>query len=356
MLPMLAMTALSGGLSLMSGIGARNSAAKQGRLQMMEDARMDNLNQERLAVINAARERLGRELLTIPEVTRTDDDSGQHTQNGVDLAAFMAAGEKAGFNPVTWLNSGALSMFSNSTTQNWGGVTTTKVGHNAADAYKIMVPDAYYGQPTQIPKVPSMLEAFGNAGQAALSTFKDLYKADQSQSFQSSLLDRQLSAMAQRQMGGGSSGTGGLYQSSYGPTVSMGGRSGGSGMLSGSGGGGGDKLATSLPYPASWERGDVEVTNPHRTWSVDRDQSNAEQYSDRYGDIWEEIFGSYNVLADTIKSSTGKSIREWGQAAGMNVGDYGAGSKLGTKSDWYDQQVARFPWLKAVDSYAKSLN
>lgn len=355
MLPMLAMTALSGGLSLMSGIGARNSAAKQGRLQMMEDARADSLNQDRLGWRNTRAEELGRELLTIPEVTRTDDDSGQQTDTwgGVDLSSFMAAGMAAGYNPVTWLNSGALSLFAtqSSRTQNWGGVTTTKIGHNAADAFKLMMPEVSMTQPTQIPKVPDMLEVFGNAGQAALSTFKDLYKVDQSQNFQTSLLDRQLTAMAQRQMGGGSSGgTGGLYSTSYGPTVSMGGRAGGSGMLSSSSGSGGDKLATSLPYPASWERGDVEVTNPHRIWKVDKDQSNAEQYSDRYGDIWEEIFGTYNVLADTVKSATGKSIREWGQASGMNVGDYS------NKSDWYDKQVSRFPWLRSIDNYAKSLN
>lgn len=332
MLPMLAMTAISGGLSLMSGMGARNAAAKQNRLQMMEDGRVDAMNYDRQQAVNAQNDWLGRQLLTVPEVTttRSDDTSGQQTDTwgGVDLGAFMAAGEAAGFNPVTWLRSGALSLFAtnSSRTQNWGGVTTTqtKTGHNAADAYKIMMPATVMGTPTQIQKVPDMLEVFGNAGQAALSTFKDMYKVDQSQQFQSSLLDRQLSAIAQRQMGGGgTAGSGGLYQTSYGPAVSMGGRAGGSGMLSGSGGGGDSgKLATSLPYPASWERGDVEVTNPHRTWKVDKDQSNAEQYSDRYGDVWEEIFGMYNVVADTVKSATGRSIREWGQRAGMNVGDY----------------------------------
>lgn len=348
MLPMLAMTALSGGLSLMSGMGSRNAAAKQNRLQQMEDARMDAVNFNRQADVNHQNDALGRELLTIPETSDVTDNSWQSTQGGVDLGAFMAAGDAAGYNPVTWLRSGALSLFANSFTQNGGTVSTVKTGHNAADAYKMMMPATVLGSPTQIQKVPDMLEVFGNAGNAALSTFKDLYKAAESRDFQTSLLDRQLTAMAQRGMGGGTSSTGRV---SYGPTVSMGGRTGGSAMLGGSAGGGdSSKLATSIPYPSSWERGDVEVTNPHRTWMVDKDQPNAEQYSDRYGEIWGEIFGAYNVVADTVKQATGKSFREWGQSTGMNVGDYA------NKSDWYDKQVARFPWLRSMNDYAKTLN
>lgn len=321
MLAALGMAGLQGGLSLISGMGAQQSAKKQGRLQMMEDARMDALNMERQALVNQANRDLGRELLTVEEKTTVADNSWQRTQGNVDLAAFMAAGEAAGFNPVTWLNSGALSLYGNTFTENGGSVTTTKMGHNAADAYRMMMPGTVMGTPSQIPKVPSMMEVFGNAGTAALGTFRDQYNKDQSQAFQSSLLDRQLTAMAQRQMGGGSSGTGGLYQTSYGTSVNMGGRAGGSGMLSG-GTSSGSKAATSLPYPASWERGDVEVTNPHRTWAIDKDTPNAEAYEDRYAEVWANIFGTYNVLADTVRQATGKSIREWGKAANMNVGDY----------------------------------
>lgn len=320
----LGLSAASAGLSLVSGIGARNSAAKQGRLQMMEDARQraENLaNEAAMAAenvkirdeVNAHRERLGRELLTIEERTTVADNSWQTTQGGVDLMGFMAAGEMAGFNPVTWLNSGALSLFAHSTTRNGGEVTTTRTGHNAAEAFKIMMPDAVYrtavmGSPSQIPKVPDMLEVFGNAGQAGLSTFKDLYKTDKSQAFQTSLLDRQLSAIAQRTQGGGvlSSST------TYGPAVTAGGRTGGSGMLSTNKN---DNPATSLPYPASWERGDVEVTNPHQKWSVDKTQANAENVSDRYGDIAEEIWGLNNVIHDVVLNATGKTIAEWGVEA-----------------------------------------
>lgn len=283
---------------------------------------MDALNQERLAVMNTRREELGREMLTVDEKTTVEDNSWQSTNtwSDLDVDAFMAAGEKAGFNPVTWLNSGALSLYARGSalTMNGGAVTTTRQGHNAADAYKLMAPDAYYGTPTQIPKVPDMLEVFGNAGNAALSTYKDLYKMQSSQDFQSSLVDRQLTALANRQMGGGQT-----IGGSYGQSISTGGSSGTVGGLSTG------KLATSLPYPSTWEKGDVNVTNPSRVWKVDKDVSDAEAVEARYGDLAQEIFGAANIINDGVLTMTGKSLRDWGRATGMNVGDYGS------IKDWY---------------------
>lgn len=351
MIEMLAMAGLNAGLSLMSGLGNKQATAKQNRLQMIENARVDQLNQERLAAVNAERQRLGHELLTVEEKTTVEDNSWQATSHDVDIAGFIAAGAMAGYNPVTWLQSGALSMFSRSMTQNGGAVTTTRTGHNAADAFKIMMPDWSGGIATTIQKEPSMLSVIGDAGQAGLSMFKDLYKMDQSQQFQSSMLDRQLSAIAQRSSGGGIvPGSGGLY--SYGPSISMGGATGGSAMLTGGGGGGGSnsKLASSLPYPASWERGEVEVTNPHRIWKVDKDNPNAEQYSDRYGDVWEEIFGTANVVNDTVLNATGKTLRQWGKETGWNIGDYK------TFGAWYESKMKTSPWLQKLDNYAKTLN
>lgn len=332
MLAALGMAGLQGGLSLISGMGAQQAAKKQGRLQMMEDARMDALNMERQALVNQANRDLGRELLTVEEKTTVADNSWQRTQGNVDLGAFMAAGEAAGFNPVTWLNSGALGLFANSFTENGGSVITTKIGHNAADAYRMMMPSTVMGTPTQIPKVPSMMEVFGNAGTAALGTFRDQYNKDNSLAFQSSALDRQLAAMAQRQGGGGSLG-GGV---SYGPSMSTGGVTGGSGMLSGgTRASTKDKMATDVPYPASWERGKVEVTNPNRKWAIDKDNANAEAFEARYGEVASEFFGMYNVLADTVRQATGKSIREWGKAANMNIGDY---KSVG---DWWGKTYGR---------------
>lgn len=332
MLPALAMTGLSAGLSFLSGIGAQQATAKQGRLQRMEDARAFIANTQRQEELNAARAALGERLLKEEERTVTTDNSWQNTAqwSDVDVAGFMAAGEKAGFNPVTWLNSGALSLFarSNALTTNGGDVTQVRTGHNAADAYKIMMPDMVMESASQIPRPVSTMEVLGNAGQAGLSTFKDLYKQDQSQQFQTSLLDRQLAAMAQRAGGGGIvPGSGGLY--SYGPTASAGGRTGGGGMLSSGGG----KGVTANPYPASWERGKVEVTNPSGKWKVDKTVSDAETAETRYGDLMQEVFGISNILQDGITTVTGKSLRDWGRHYGMNIGDYKS------ISDWYNSSV-----------------
>lgn len=333
MLETLAMTALSGGLSFMSGIGSQQASAKQGRLQQMEDARAFIANTQRQEELNAARAALGERLLKEEEktVTTTADNSWQNTAqwSDVDITGFMAAGEKAGFNPVTWLNSGALSLFarSNALTTNGGDVTQTqtRTGHNAADAYKIMMPDMVMEQASQIPKPVSTMEVLGNAGNAALSTYKDLYKLDKSQQFQTSLLDRQLAAMAQARGGGGIvPGTGGLI--SYGPSASAGGVTGGGGTLS-------NKGVSANPYPASWERGKVEVTNPSGKWKVDKTVSDAETAETRYGDLMQEVFGISNILQDGVTTLTGKNLRDWGRAAGMNIGDYKS------IKDWYNSSV-----------------
>lgn len=262
---MLATTALSGGLSFMSGIGQQQSTAKQNRLQMIENARMDELNQARLAVVNQTRERLGREYLDSPAM------------EAQDIAAFRAAGESLGYNPVTWLNSGALSLFQ----------------RNKLDAYKMMVPDAQYGTPTTIQRVPSTLEVIGNAGNAALNTFQGMYKTQMSQDMQWNMLDRQLQAMAglanrNGSVGGGVSGSG--------ATSASGTSSKGSGALTG------------LPNWGKWEAEFPSVTNPWPSARVDPRTADAEGVEDRYGDAISWIYGGYVAANDFVKNFTGTNI------------------------------------------------
>lgn len=225
MLTALAPALLQGGLSLMSGIGARNSAAKQGRLQMMEDARVDMLNQDRMTAINQQRERLGRELLTVEERQATtnyqedtednESESFSNTEGYVNVAAMMAGAEAAGFNPASWLAAGALSAYSGSNTTSrsrsssrrtsYNSQTLTRSGHNAAAAYKMMMPDMYATNATQIPKVPDMLEVIGNAGTAGLNTFNQLTKQSAQQNQQNDIM-RALSGLVS---GGARSSSGG---------------------------------------------------------------------------------------------------------------------------------------------------
>lgn len=310
MLPMLAMAGANAGLSLLSGIGARNSAKKQGRLQMMEDARMDQLNQERLWHVNKKREELGRELLTIEEKTTVADNSWQTQTGDVDYEGFMAAGAKAGFNPVTWLNSGALSLFARNKVQNGGEVTTTRTGHNAADAFKLMAPDMLAGSPTQIAKVPDMMEVLGGAGQAGLSMFKDLYKMDQSQAFQTNMLDRQLSAIAQRQMGGGVMPGG----SSYGPSISTGGAAGLGGALNIISQGSKDKdmVWPSMEQPSDqmWKNDETKTGNPFPPswgWKNPPGFAQTSSWEDWGGEAVSLPYGVWKLYNTALYNTVGKT-------------------------------------------------
>lgn len=319
---MLATTALSGGLSFMSGLGQKQSTAKQNRLQMIENARMDELNQSRLEVVNQKNEALGREMLTIPEVTT----------GWSDMRGLVEDAEAAGFNPLSVLRAGGLSLYA-------GKMTT---GHNAADAFKLMSPSAQFGTPTTIQREPSMLEVVGSAGNAALSTFQSGYKTMQAQDFQMMTLDRQLAAIAQaggnRSLNLAGNGTGGLYV----PMTGGGGLSGAGGGTAKSGG------LSDLPYPQKWTNDDVKVTNPHNMWPVDRTQADAEYFEQRYGDVFQELFGASNLVHDTVRAATGKSIREWGQTAGLSY-------NYPNNTAWYDRLVKNYEGMRLLDNYAKSL-
>lgn len=295
MLPMLALGALQLGGSLLSGMGAKQSSAKQARLQMIADYQAREENARQLQIVNDARERLGRELLTIPET--------ESVRSWVDTDAMMKAAERSGFNPVTWLNAGGMQAYIRS-----DRMTT---GHNAADAYKLMIPEYALSQASQVPQQHSMLSALGAGLSAAGTAMGTQYRADMS-------YDLQSQRMAQMAMGGinqgmGLSGTNGLQTAlSYG---SQSVRSAG-GALSAGGG------VSPYAYPASWKPGDVEVTHPFGRGFIDPTVSNADVKETRYGEPGDWLFGVDTMLHDSVRNLSGRTLREWGQAAGMNIGDY----------------------------------
>lgn len=276
MLPMLALGALSLGGSLLQGMGAKQASAKQARLQMIADAMAREENNRILAEVNAKREQLGTEMLNTPE------------QRGVDAEAFMATAERLGVNPVTYLNAGGLSS------HGW------VIGHNAEAAYKLMAPEYQLSQASQIPQQHSMLSALGSGLSAAGTAMGTQYRADMSYGLQQQNMEMSMDKFMM-----GLSNNNGLQTAlSYG--MSGGGNaSRGTGQQAG---------VSSLPYPTKWEQGKVEVTNPHQSWQVDKTQADAEAYETRYGDIAQEVFGAYNLLADSVKQWTGKTIAEHGTA------------------------------------------
>ena len=299
MVPALILGGLSAGGALLSGLGAQQSSAKQARLQKMADDTAWERNTASLAETNAARERLGREMLSVPETHTRETSSG----SWVDVDGMMAAAERAGFNPTTWLNAGGMQAYQ----QGWTREATSSMGHNAADAYKLMLPDSLMTQASQVPQQHSSLSAFGGALSAGVNAFGTQYRADQSYDVQ----------MARLLAGTANQGMGLSQNNGLSTALSLGGGGGGfAGSATKAGG------LSDMPYPGSWERGKVEVTNPYGRAFIDSTSPNAEVGEVRYGDIAQELFGAANLVQDAIRNVTGRTVRDWGVAAGMDIGSY----------------------------------
>lgn len=274
MWPLVALAGLSAAGSFISSKGAADASAKQGRLQMMEDARQRTENQA-----------LARELMAIPEIT--------DTENRLDLAGFMRAGEAAGYNPVTWLNSGALSAFTHS--------TKTTTGANTGAAMAMM-----QGTPTQIPRVASPLEGLGGALSAGVNTFGSLYKTQMA-------LDGMGGALPLRSQA--SPGTGGLYNTNDVVNGLMGGvgfaprsystAGGAAGRTAGMSSSDWWPLTTGAPYPDKVELGKNEQTNPGTSWWITPGWNNAQGWEDAYSDIGGNIYGLVRGVNDLGLNVTG---------------------------------------------------
>lgn len=313
MLQALALAGLSAGGSFLSGMGASQASAKQSRLQQIETNEARRLNEEQQNLQIAYGERLGRELLTIKE-THTEEQ--ENSSGGwVDVDAMMAASERAGFNPVTFLNAGALQAY----TMGWSRTKTTKTseGHNAEAAFRLMMPDALVTQPGVVPQQSNMLQAAGGALSAGASAFGTQLRADQSYDVQ---MARLLAAQGLNGMGL-SQGNGLTTAVSYG---GQGGLS--AGFATPAGGLSTSSKVSDLPYPQNWKVGDVEVTNPWGRGFIDSTAPNAEAAETRYGDVGQELVGAANFIADAYRNAFGMTLRETGKAAGLNIGDYKAPS------------------------------
>lgn len=347
MIEMVGLAALSGAANLASGLGSQQAAAKRGRLQQMEDAKTEQRNRDHLDLVNAHRQALGRELLTIPQTdsVREGVDTSTDNYSYVDVEGMMAAADKAGFNPVTWLNAGGLGAYTQTGSRASSRSFSDRIqtGHNASDAFKMMIPEYFLAQPSQVAPQSSVLQAVGGAGTAALSTFTDLYKSQNAITSKENMFNRQMETILK---GAGSAYGGGLSGGTSGSMVTMGGPTGVSGGLryvppkrSG-----GDELATSIAYPEAWERGDVSVTNPNNQWRVDKFSADAQNWEDRYGELGGEIGGITNSVGDSVVQWTGKPLRDWGRTFGMNPGDYPGDTKWEKVKNWWNGPEQFGPW------------
>lgn len=210
---------LAGGLSALSGFGAQQSAKKQAREQRINDFLTEFKNRQAIDAKNDANRQLGADLgqrLINSKLTTTERTQGSVTNTSgsavdnysyVDVDGMMEAADRAGFNPVTFLNAGGLQAYTQTGSRGsaWEQevtdmlVTHTSKGHNAAAGYSLMAslmsPEVYMATSSQATKIPSTLEVIGDAGTTALNAYRSDMRDQANKDFQSSLLDRQLSAI-----------------------------------------------------------------------------------------------------------------------------------------------------------------
>lgn len=264
MWPMLAMGALSMAGSVMSGIGQKNASAKQARLQMMADAAARAENERILAEVNAKRRELGEALMNVPEVSSST----------VDVDAMVASARKAGINPITYLQAGGLQAHS----------STMRMGHNAAAAFSMMVPEYQLTSASQVPQQYSTLQAIGGGITAGAGMMSQMYSIDA----KSSATDKMLAAVmkgAGAAYGNSISGGG-----SFGSKVTMGGPTGTVGGLS-------MKTGKDGTWPG-WDLGFPEVTSFKPLWQVDKKSPDAQGLEDRYHEVGGLIGGIWNIAND----------------------------------------------------------
>lgn len=199
------------------------------------------------------------------EAAKVPVETEQRVSHRVDLPALVAQSQAAGFNPMTILNAGGLSAFTE--TEQW----TSTTGQNAMAA---------------VPTAPS----FGTVLAGAASTAFNIAREDMQAAKTAAL-------------------------SSFPPAPRMDmatalGWSAGGGVA----GGGGAQFRASPSLHADGRpiKGSIEtptVTNPHTSAYVDPSLPDAEMSETRYGDseILSMLTGGYTIYSDLVYNLTGST-------------------------------------------------
>lgn len=371
MLETLALAGLSAGMSALSGIGNAQASAKQGRQQMINDAIAEQKNNDAIANRNAVNARSAAQLLITPEnttetvtkTTRETDDQSNYSY--VDVEGMMAAAERAGINPKTWLDAGALGAYTQTGSHRVSGgfsevkTDTTRMGHNAVAAYQLMSPESALVTASQAQKVPSMLSVIGDAGTAGLNTFNQLNGRQQSQDFQREMLTAQLAARGNLmssagKYGGGMAGTP-SYSTSGGTSTFGSSNNTGGGASTAAGGlsptfkDDGDEYlkAWGVLGPQRIEVKNPETVNVHTGWSNDpRWPVSAQSYGDAYSDAIEAIYGTGRYANNALynagpRAPTGQRMGVYDWADVFNLGQKTARQML---YDAYNDKKPPVAW------------
>lgn len=226
---------LSAGASFLGGMGRKQSAQRQQELEMQGLRDYNIASQAAADRANAAIAKNNTTVRQINLTTRKRADRAakvplvekQTSWNRVDVGRMVRDAENNGFNPLTFLRSGALPLYA----QSFGASRTT--GHNAMAAALApqMATQAESIMPNLVPvvpntQVPSSMEVFGSAAQAGVNSFLQGWQQDQQNQFQAGLVQMQLDSYARRgsaprYSGGGGGGGGGGGASFNAPVATM---------------------------------------------------------------------------------------------------------------------------------------
>lgn len=263
---------LAGAGSLFSGLGARQSAASQQRHQLEYDKQARG---RALDVMERWRDRT-------PEWLVQD-------------------AERAGFNPVTWLNAGALGHYDNMFGQYMG----------------------IAGTASQAINIPSAMSAVGGAISAAGSALTQGMQFDRKMDLEYASLGVQQDIASMRySQSGGSHGSAGASASDLyavsgagGPVYKAGSQAGiqiGGGVTTASGG-----LTKKQGDLTSWDTGykvnttpDNENAAPKKLYKFldpDPKMPNADSIEQEYGDVGGSVYGPFKVAADLYHTKTKRS-------------------------------------------------
>lgn len=167
---------ITGGISLLGGLFGRSDAKKQKKAEEKAIAAANAANRYESTMTRLRAEAAAK----IPIVTTQS--------SGVDMAGFLAASKAGGFNPLTFLRSGALGSFTRSIQSVTGSTNmdAALAGSGGGGGSASMVPVM---SSVQVPGIGSIA---ANALGAGFNSYLDLDSQARQESYQAAMLQAQL--------------------------------------------------------------------------------------------------------------------------------------------------------------------
>lgn len=272
--------AIQGGVSLIGGLLGQSSARDRERAEKEALRGLNRSNMELTAEMNRQVRARADAAARTPVVTTNFSEGHDNTQGGVDMDAFLAASARGGFNPLTFLRSGALGLFGTTRRQTGEYSWSRTTGERAMEAALAgqYIPTLVSDFPTT--QVPGTGEIIGNALSAGAGTYLDWMASDKANA---AAMERQLASQAQR------GGAGALSLGARAPGVSYGSatRSGGSGAL-----------AKSFSQSSGPVKGNKLVLHNLPDLSLPHGPEGSNIASNALGEL-----GEFGVAADTLISN-----------------------------------------------------